>query len=459
MNIKNDFIKLLSIFLKVMYYFVRSIFKFIAVIFVWMFNFKTRKIHGSAKWAGPILKKKLLNLSNDGLVIDGINRINLENSFRHCAIIAPTGAGKTSSYIIPNVLQLSHSMVITDPSGEIYTNTCQTLSHKGFDIRCINVQNFSKSHFYNPLSRANTETDVKKLTEILIRNAYKKNDNNGQEFWNNQAKSILNIIIRVVLKEAPKYRNLYNVRQLLNMYGLTKFESIVQNNADNNTYNEFLGFENQDEKVTSGAISTAKAALEPFSDTKLCQMTSKETLQFEDIRNKPVAIFLIIPEHEIRYYSFLCSLLYSQLFNYCSKNFSKNMLPVFFLLDEFGNIGNIPDFETYITTLRKRACSISIILQDIKQIKKNYGADSDSTIINGGCTGKLFFSGLGIETCKYVENLLGKQTIYDFDISGKRQKVGRSLLTADEIRRMKKNEAIYVFGNQSPVKLKITPYY
>jgi len=450
---------------------IRYIFEVSFKIYAWIFkaifkcfeyligSFKTKEIHGSAKWAGKLNTFAFLNAKNDGLVINGLDRLDLKHSFNHMAVIAPTGAGKTTGYIIPNVLQLNHSMLITDPSGEIYQKTRKHLRQKGFKLKTINPNDLKHTHFYNPLAKVKTDTEIKKISDILITNAYPE-PKGDQEFWNNAARNIINIVIRVLKKGDPKKNNLAGVRNLLQLYGSSQFDQTVAQNAVQSTLNEFLGFERQDTKVKQGAISTAKYALEPFSDPDLCQLTEIDTIRYEDLRNRLTAIFVIVPEHEISYYSFLLSMMYTQIFNFCatmhpgSKNF-----PVFFLMDEFGNSGKIPNFETLITTLRKRSCSISIILQDLKQVTKIYGKDSDSTIINGGCTGKIFFPGLGIETCTQIEKMLGQKTVNQSTEFGKKQMIGRSLYTADEVRRMRPDEAIFFYGNRPPIKLKITPYY
>jgi len=422
-------------------------------------SIKTKEIHGSAKWSGKLSTFKFLNSKNDGLVIDGINRLDLKHSFNHMAVVAPTGAGKTTGFIIPNVLSLNHSMLITDPSGEIYQKTRKHLRQKGFKLKTINPNDLNHTHFYNPLSKVKTDTEIKKISDILVTNAYPE-AKGDQEFWNNAARNIINIIIRVLKNGDPKYNNLAGLRNMLQMYGSNQFDQTVAQYADQFTLIEFSGFERQDKKVKLNAISTAKYALEPFSDPDLCQLTEKDSLRYEDLRKKLTAIFVIVPEHEISYYSFLLSMLYTQIFNYCATmSTGSHNLPVFFLLDEFGNSGKIPNFETLITTLRKRNCSISIILQDLKQITKTYGKDCDSTIINGGCTGKIFFPGLAIDTCIQVEKMLGQKTVNQSTEFGKKQMIGRSLNTADEIRRMRSEEAIFFYGNRYPIKLKMTPYF
>lgn len=151
------------------------------------------------------------------------------------------------------------------------------------------------------------------------------------------------------------------------------------------------------------------------------------------------------------------------------ESFDSNSLPVYFLIDEFANIGKIPNFPSLITTLRKRRCSCSLVIQDLEQLNLVYGAAGASTILNGGCAGKLFFPGLGLSTCEQIERLLGKSTTSyveegsynkgDDPSTAKDVTVGRSLFTADEIRRLDDHKAIFVFSNKRPALLNMSPYY
>lgn len=435
---------------------------------------REKGIFGSAEFLKGRAKKNLLNQKHNGLVIDGINRIAVEKSFQHSLIIAPTGAGKTTCFIIPNVLNLNSSMVITDPSGEIYRKTSGNLSKRGFKLKVINLENPELSLKTNPIYRAKTHTQIKTLTESIIENRF-PNAKGEQIFWNSGGAQCLNILIRCLKQEPEKFQNFHNLRYLLNMFGANgeKLNSFIARNTQNDemTFQEWSGFISNDEKVKQGYLATAKMALEPFSDPELCKLTAEENLHFETLRSEKTALFIIVPEHKVKYYSFFLNLLYSQIFDFCMQSPESNSLyfPIFFLLDEFGNTGKLPNFSTMMTTLRKRQCSCSLVLQDIEQLTEIYGRADTSTIVNGGCANRIFFSGLGLKTCEELERLLGKATL-TLTEGGMRsvgteaervkdRQVGRALLTADEIRTMKDNQAIFIHGNKRPVLLNVTPYY
>ena len=360
-------------------------------------------------------------------------------------------------------------MVITDPSGEIHNATKETLIQKFFEVKVINPNDLKNTFFYNPLERAKTITDIKKITDILINFAYKgESHSKKDEFWNTGAKTILNLILSAVKNNPDKSkRNLEEARSLILLYGQQdpklKFDKLaveIEKNirGDENLINELNSFFATEPKVRDNFITTAKNALEIFSDPNICKLTKIDTIKFENLieGGRPGAIFLIVPEHEINYYSCLLNLFYTQVFNYCSINGLKNTQPVYFLLDEFGNMGQLPNFKNIITTLRKRNCSISIILQSIKQLHDLYGRDNAETIFDS-CASKIFFGGLGHKTCFLVERLLGKQTLEQKNNdTGKKSLHGRALMTADEIRRMDRSKIIYIFSNKDPFLLPTT---
>jgi len=431
--------------------------------------------HGSARFLTGIEKWELLSLWRDGLVIDGVRRISQERSFEHLALVAPTGAGKTTRFVVPNLLRLADedvSLVATDPAGELYGKTAGYLDRQGYEVKVINAADPAASLRFNPLYRPENHTEVQKIAEILVDAAY-PDSSGGQRFWNDGAKTLLSILIRCLNRTPIKYQNLHNLRYLLNHFGTDgeDIEPFVRANADESTRTEWRGFCNQQKRVVQGMVSGAKTALSPFADPDLNKLTATETLHFESLRTEPTALFVCVPEHEIRHYAPLLTLLYTQIFSYCmdQPSSSDTHRPIFFLLEEAGNIGRIPDFATLMTTLRKRQCSVSIVLQDIQQLTRTYGRAAATTILGGGCASRLYLPGMSPETCLQVERTLGRATIeveepgphrpHETPTRTRERKMGRSLMTADEIRVMSDDEALFIHGNKRPVKLRTTPYY
>lgn len=430
--------------------------------------------HGSARFLSGIAEWRLLSLYRKGLVIDGRRRLSPEQSFEHLALVAPTGAGKTTRFTVPNLLELADetaSIVATDPAGELYEQTAGYLARQGFAVKALNVADPARSLHFNPLYRPDSHTDIQKIAEIVVHAAY-PDSSGGQRFWNDGAKTLLAILIRCLKQEAPKYHNLYNLRYLLNHYGTEgePLQEFVDARASDSTRVEWKGFVSQKDRVVQGMVSGAKTALSPFADPKLSRLTARETLHFETLREEPTALFICVPEHEIQHYAPLLTLLYTQIFSYCMSQPSGGAhLPIYFLLEEAGNIGRIPDFATLMTTLRKRQCSVSIVLQDVEQLTRTYGREAAKTIFNGGCASHLYLPGLSPETSLGVEQTLGETTIevkepelhgpYETPDRMRERKTGRSLMTADEVRTMDDDEGLYLYGNKRPVKLRTTPFY
>lgn len=436
------------------------------------FGGKTSGIYGTAEFMEKKEQRSFLQPANQGLSVNGTlsGRIGLEDSFAHLALIAPSGGGKTSRYIIPNILALliqNCSILVLDPAGECMHKTGYFALNQERDLKVFNLSDTHSSLQFNPLQRANTHTEINMLANILIDSAFP--DSKGDSsFWNNGGKLILYVLIRC-LKNTPNnaHHNLANVRRLLNRFGsdgegLVPF---VSKYADEATLSEFQGFISQSPNVMLGQLSTAKSALEPFADPNLCQLTSADNINFESIRSKPSILYIQVAEHQVGYYSFILKILYTQMFDFFMEQEQAGLphLPVFALLDEFGNSGALPKFSEYATSLRKRKVSLSIILQDLSQLIKTYGRENASIIINGACSSRVFYPGLSYETCKEIENILGKSTVlYDdptkMEIA--EREVGRSLKTAQEIRELPDNSAIYIYKNRKPVMLNnVVPYY
>lgn len=421
-------------------------------------------LHGTASFLKGFERWKLLRRGLKGVVVDGKRRLNAENSFKHIAVVAPTGGGKTSAFIIPNVLSLHNaSAIVTDPSGEILQRTGVHLKAQGFDIKVLNVKDLEKSLCYNPLHRATDATEIQKIASVLIDTAFPDN-NASTKFWNEGAKSVLQVLIQCLKNENPKFANLSNVRYLLNNFDSegNGIEAFILRTAGNEILAEWNGLIANDEKVLMGMVSTAKTALNAFQDPNLCKLTATDTLNFETMRTQKTALFLNVPEHELKYYGFILNLLYVQFFDFAMKLPQKGetYLPIYAFLDEFGNLPKINDFSLLITTLRKRKVSCSLVFQSLAQLENAYGKADAETILDGGIQTKIFLSGLPHNSCLEIERALGKKTVtVSKGTKGYEQTTGRALLTADEIRTLDSNQALMIHGNKKPILLKIKPYF
>ena len=339
----------------------------------------------NAEFLGFFARFGLLSPFNSGLVLNGASgRLSEQDSFKNLVMIASTGWGKSSGFIVPNILkQEKGSLVITDPSGDIFKQTSGHLLEKGYRLKILNPLDISRSIKFNPLDGLKEYRDIDEIAHILVSTA---NPDPKDPFWTDSAKTIISILSRVLCshQELKPYANLANVLHMLNNFeDGTPLDPFIDNYADENTKTEYKGFISQSDNTLQSILSTAKTSLKAFSDPDIANLTAVNDFNFKMLREEKTALFLIFPQNRISYYSFLMNLFYTKLFHYCLDDdlFKPDGLPIYFLLDEFGHL-KIPDFASIITTTRKRNISISIILQSISQLKKQYGEHDSHTILN-----------------------------------------------------------------------------
>lgn len=409
-------------------------------------------------------ERDLLHPSHKGLLLDGVGgRLSPDDSFRNLAVVATTGAGKTSSFILPNLLTLDDaSIVATDPSGTLYERTSGDLERRGFEVVRLDPVNLASSIGYNPLARANTFPEMQEIAHILIRtpNAGAKVD----PFWVSGAEEITSILVKCLKHhpDADRYANLANLQYLLNNFGTG--ESLLPFVAacapDDATYHAFKGFVSQNEKTMQGLVSQAKSALTMLSDPDVARLTARSSFDFERLRRRKTALFLVFPQNRVSYYSLLANLFYTQLFHFCldDRAYRADGLPIYFLLDEFGHL-TIPDFPAIITTTRARRISLSIVLQSVSQLEERYGRQGAHTILYGGVASRLFFSGMDIDTAAKLAQTIGDTTIERVDARGNTRFEKEPLMTPAALRAMPDDQVLYLFANKRPTLLGVKPYF
>lgn len=423
--------------------------------------------YGSARFLTKREIKKILHKKHQGLSVNGTQGMSLsqDNSFKHLTLIAPSGAGKTSAYVIPSILlqmQKGSSIVVTDPSGEIFQHTSGYAQSLGYDIKVFDITNTKASYSYNPIEHANSHRDIAYLAKILVESALGRDPQTM--FWNDGGSTIIETLIKLLKDYHPNHANLANVRYLLNSFG-TDGSNIAplftQPNVDRGLFSEFSGFINQETKILQGFLSTAKTALKALTDPEIATLLGSDTLNFRTIRSQPTILYVICRESLIPHFSFLIKVFYSQFFNYCMEGVYPTDLPIYVYMDEFGNLGELNEFHTILTTVRKYGVSVSLILQDIEQLTNIYGSQQASIIMNGGTSSKLFLPGMSQSSCETLCKILGTATIQDTNWLTQRKDVayGRALLTAQEIRTMKIGTGVLIHGNKLPIQLNMVPYY
>lgn len=408
--------------------------------------------------------KTLFSSKNTGLVLDGgAARLSVDDSCRNVAVIATTGAGKTAAYILPNLLTQQHgSIIVTDPSGTLYTRSSGDLIRRGYKVVQLNPLDLAQSIGYNPLALATTFSEMQEVAHILVRTA--NAGSHADPFWLQGAEEIMGILIKCLKHhpDAAHYANLANLQYLLQSFGdgqaLLPF--VAANAPDDSTYSAFKGFISQSEKTLQGLLSQAKSSLSMLGDPDIAQLTAESTFDFSSLRREKTALFLIFPQNRVSYYALLANLFYTQLFHYGldDRAYRSESLPMYFLLDEFGHL-TIPNFPAIITTTRQRKISLSIVLQSVSQLEERYGKQGAHTILNGGVASRLFFSGMDIDTASELARTIGDVHSERFDARGAMRLEREALMTPAALRSMPDDQVLYLFGNKRPTLLTVKPYF
>lgn len=445
-------------------------------------NYRRGAEHGSAKWGNPQtvnrkymqkppMKNKLLT-QHVRIGLDGRkHRRNL-----NVIVIGGSGAGKTRFYCKPNIMQCNTSFVVTDPKGENLRDTGRLLLEKGYEVRVLDFINMEKSHCYNPFVYLKDDNDVQKLVTNLFKATTPKNAQPQDPFWDTAASMLLLALIFYLKYEAPEEeQNFAMVMEMLRYGSVSEEEEEYISPLDSLYYDlelrvpEHIAVKYY-KNYRSGAGKTLKsiqltlaARLEKFNLESLANLTRTDELELSMLGEKKTAIFALIPDNDTSF-NFLVSILYTQLFQQLfyladHKYGGSLPIPVHFLMDEFANISLPDDFEKALSVMRSRGVSVSIILQNLAQLKKLFEKEWES--ITGNCDSFLYLGGNEQSTHEYVSKLLGKETI-DLNTYGKSagrngnystnyQISGRELLTPDEVRKLDNQYALLFIRGENPI--------
>ena len=428
-----------------------------------------------ARFAKEDEYNEYLHVRNSGLVLDGKNmRLSESHSFQNVCVMARVGTGKTSRYVIPNVLDKGRrnvSLVVNDPKGEVFEATSGYLQSKGYRIVVIDPENLERSSRFNPLSEARDEIELEQIAEIIVKSGLPAS-NAQDDFWLQGAIRFVSLFIKCLKNaesEHPEWFNLHNLQYLFQNFGedgvklenfMATYSVDIENPEDERLWNEWRGVLTGNAEGVQSFVLNAITALKALSNQKLAELTSRSDIELESIRHEKTAVFVITPAQHAEYYGFLVSLFFRSVFNACMRELpNKKTLPVYILYDEFGH-STIPNFVSTANTIRGYKVSLSIILQSICQLEARYGkAYADS--IQGGFNSYITYSGADPHTCAFFENIIGSVRVNKvMDIERARTERDEfALITASQIRTIGEHEALIVSGNAQPVRLRTTPYF
>ena len=434
--------------------------------------------HGSAAWATPASVNAQF-AQKDSIPLTQHVRLGLD-THKHrrslnVLVIGGSGAAKTRSFVLPNILTANTNYVITDPKSEVLLATGGYLKEQGYDVRVLNLVNLEQSDGYNPFRYLRDEKDVLKLVNNLIQSTTPKGSHESDPFWTKAETALLQAIILMLFQEAPEYEQNFSMVMRVLEYAEVReedeghvspldllFESIERRKPDSVAVRQYKVFKLAAGKTAKSILVSTAVRLAPFNLPQIQALTDHDDMDLYTLGEKKVALYAVIPDND-NTFNFLVSLLYAQVFQalyYSADQIHHGPLPrhVRFVLDEFAAMP-LPGFTRELATMRSRSISASVIIQNMAQIKELY-KDSWETI-PGNCDTILYLGGNESSTHKYVSEMLGKATI-DTKTHGQTkgksgsystnfQMSGRELLTPDEVRKLDNRYALLFIRGASPV--------
>ncbi len=440
--------------------------------------------YGSARWGtaadiAPYMDKDFFN----NIPMTMTERITMSSRpkqpkyarNKNILVIGGSGSGKTRFFCKPSLLQAHSSYVCTDPKGTLLPEIGGFLERQKYRIKCLNLINFKKSMRYNPLAYIRSEKDILKLVNALIMNTKGEGDKAGEDFWVKAERLYYSALIGYIWYEAPEEeKNFITLLDLINASEAREddeeyqspvdllFAQLEEKDPDHFAVKQYRKFKMAAGKTLKSILISCGARLAPFDIKELRELMETDELELDTLGDSKSALFVIISDTDSTF-NFVAALMYSQLFNLlCDKadDFYGGRLPVHvrLILDEFANIGQIPNFDKLIATIRSREISASIILQSQSQLKAIYKDNADTIV--GNCDSTLFLGGKEKSTLKEISELLGKETIDSYNQSENRgsqishglsyQKLGKELMTQDELAVMDGGKCIFMLRGVRP---------
>ena len=445
-------------------------------------NYRRGVEHGSAKWgdAASICKRYRDKRYTQNLILTQNFRMGLD-CYKHkrnlnVLVVGGSGAGKSRAYAVVNIMQCNCSMVVTDPKGELLRKTGGLLEREGYEVRVFDLINPETSFCYNPFAYVRDDKDVLKLINNLIRNTTPKGAQSSDPFWEKSETALLQALMLYLLHEAPPEEQ--NFSMIMEMLGSAQvkeddeeyqspldilFERLEMRNPESIAVKQYAIYKQAAGKTAKSILISVGVRLSAFNLKQIANLTCTDELDLYSIGEKKVALFCCIPDADTSL-NYLVGMIYSNLFQtlyYVAdrKYHGKLPIPVHCIMDEWPNVALPDDFDKLLATMRSRAISCSIIIQNIAQMKALFKDSWESLI--GNCDEFLYLGGNEKEGHKYVSELLGKETL-DTNTYGQTkgrsgsysvnfQQSGRELLTPDEVRLLDNRKAVLLVRGERPI--------
>ncbi len=447
-------------------------------------NYRRREEHGSAKWGyAPEINRKYQEFKerNKNKLLTQRVAIGLDG-YKHrrnlnVLVVGGSGAGKTRSYAKPNIMQANSSYIVLDPKGELLRDTGYLLRAQGYEIKVLDLIDLTRSHCYNPFAYIHSDSDIQKLATNLMKNTTPKDSKSSDHFWEDTAGMLLKALMAYLHYEAPvEEQNFAMVLELIRCGDVDEenaaaksvldelFDKLEARNPDHVAVKYYKEYHAGTGKTLKSIQITLLSHLEKFNLSSLEAMTMTDELELDQLGERKTAIFAVIPDNDSSF-NFIVGMLYTQLFQrlYYQADFvygGKLPVHVHFVMDEFANVALPDDFDKYLATMRSREISVSIIIQNMAQLKALFEKQWES--IAGNCDEFLYLGGNEQSTHEYVSKLLGKETI-DTNSFGRSQGrngsyttnyqlAGRELMTPDEVRMLDNRYALLFIRGERPIR-------
>ena len=457
---------------------------FVVYVIVNKKKYRHGREHGSAEWGAIEKVKKSIGNSSQDKVPEKVltNTIGISyNAKKHrrnlnTIIVGGSGAGKTRFFAKPNLMQANTSFVVLDPKGELVRDCGHLLKEKGYIVKVLDLINTDKSHSYNPLLYVKDDNDIQRLVSNLFKSTTPKGSQSSDPFWDTAGQMLLMAILLYLYYFAIEEEQTFSTAMEMIRQGEVKeedenyqsvldamFSKVEQYDSEHICLKYYKNYKSGSGKTLKSIQITLISRLEKFNLKSLAELTMTDELELDKLGEQKMVIFCVIPDNDDSF-NFLISILYTQLFQqlYYSADYKHGgslPVPVHFLMDEFANVSLPNKFDDILSTMRSRNISVSIILQNISQLKALYEKEWES--IRGNCDTFLYLGGNELSTHEYISKMLGKENI-DTNTYGRTwgergnastnyQSAGRDLMTPDEVMMMDNRYALLFVRGERPI--------